>query len=76
MTPQRGMVLALAEADYKFGVGPLLCRVTDVIAPVIFDDVLWWHLSGECANGTPAHHSGWQPRELYVIDSAIRPPSG
>lgn len=65
------MVLALTEDQYKFGVGPLLCRVVDVIAPVLFDDVLWWHLRGECAHGTDEHHSGWQKRELYVLGAAI-----
>jgi hypothetical protein len=71
VTPQRGMVLALAEPEYKFGAGPLLCRVMEVIAPVLFDDVLWWHVRGECAYGTKERHGGWQSRELYVIDSVV-----
>lgn len=73
VTPQRGMVLALTDAEYKFGVGPLLCRVTEVITPVLFDEVLWWHVRGDCAYGTQERHSGWQDRELYVIDYAISP---
>jgi hypothetical protein len=71
MRPQVGTELTLTEPEYKFGVGSLLCRVTHVIAPVLFDNALWWHLRGECAYGTHEHHSGWQTRELYVIDSAI-----
>ena len=64
--PRPGMVLHLAEENYKFGIGPLICRVRAVIAPVTFDDELWWHLRGECANGTAENHGGWVDRELYV----------
>jgi hypothetical protein len=71
MTPQPGMVLVLADDQYRFGVGPLLCRVVEVIAPVLFDEVLWWHVSGECAYGTVQRHGGWQARELYVVGSAV-----
>ena len=71
VTLERGAVLVLREEQYRFGVGPLLCRVVDVIAPVRFDEVVWWHLRGDCANGTPECHSGWQIRELYVIAAAV-----
>lgn len=76
MTPRPGMVLVLADDQYRFGVGPVLCRVIEVIAPVLFDEVLWWHVGGECAYGTPDHHGGWQERELYVVGSAVRPSAG
>ena len=72
MMPERGALLVLGEAQYRFGLGPLLCRVVDVIAPVLFDEVMWWHLRGECASGTPDRHGGWQIRELYVIACAVR----
>lgn len=65
------VVLTLADEQYKFGSGPMLCRILEVIAPVIFDNVLWWHLRGECAEGTRAHHGGWHERELYVTDTAL-----
>lgn len=65
------MVLVLGEQQYRFGVGPVICRVGEVIAPVLFDEVLWWHMRGECANGTPDRHGGWLERELYVIASAV-----
>ena len=71
VTPRRGMVLALAEPEYKFGAGPLLCRVLEVVAPVLFHDELWWHVRGECAYGTEERHGGRQTRELYVIDSVV-----
>lgn len=64
-------ILAFAESEYRFGVGPLLCRAVQVIAPVLFDGVLWWHLRAECACGTADNHSGWQVRELYVIGTAM-----
>jgi hypothetical protein len=46
--------------------------VVQVIAPVLFDEVLWWHLRGECAYGTKERQGGWQLRELYVIGTAVR----
>lgn len=64
-------VLALSEAQYKFGVGPVLCRSIQVIAPVIFDNEHWWHVRAECAYGTREHHGGWHHRELYVIATAL-----
>ena len=69
--PEPRAVLELAEEQYKFGRGPLLCRVVRVIAPVVFDEVLWWHVQGECACGTRESHGGWQDRELYVVDAAV-----
>lgn len=78
--PAVGDLLELAEEHYRFGVGPLVCRVRTVIAPVRFDGGLWWHLRGECKRGTLATISdlvGWQDRELYVdarhVRSARRP---
>jgi hypothetical protein len=40
---------------------------------VQFDNEWWWHLRGECAEGTIGRHGGWHARELYVVHSAIRP---
>jgi hypothetical protein len=70
--PQPGMVLHLAEENYKFGVGPLICRVRETIAPVQFDDGQWWHVRGDCANGTAENHGGFLDRELYVRDDRHR----
>lgn len=72
--PAAGMLLLLAEKDYRFGIGPLLCRVREVLGPLRFDEgPPWWHLRADCANGTLAHHGGWHDRELYVISTAIQP---
>lgn len=69
--PRLGHTLVLAEEQYKFGVGPMLCRVTGVISLVYFDDEPWWHVNGMCAPGTPANHGGWSPREAYVSAAAL-----
>lgn len=69
--PVPGTTLRLDEEQYRFGSGPMLCRVRAVIAPVEFDGVLWWHLSADCAPGTPENHGGWSTRELYVPAAVI-----
>jgi hypothetical protein len=68
--PKPGMLLRLKESDYKFGSGPLLCKVGRVIEEVILDDASWWRITGECASGTLDHHGGWRERELCVVSSA------
>jgi hypothetical protein len=74
VSPAPGTVLRLTDDQYRFGVGPLLCRVQQVIGLVHIDDAPWWHLRGQCANGTAAHHGPWSGRELYVISSAVTTP--
>ena len=64
--------MRLSEDQYKFGSGPLLCKVETVIALVQFDGFPWWHLRGECAHGTRDRHSSWFTRELYVVSTAVR----
>jgi hypothetical protein len=67
-------VLQLAEDQYKFGVGPLVCRVGTVIARVTFDGRPWWHLRGECKLGTLdtlQEVVRWSQRELYVDAAAL-----
>jgi hypothetical protein len=70
--PKPGMVLRLTDDQYKFGSGPLLCKVETVITPVQFDGSPWWHLRGECAIGTQDRHGPWHLRELHVVSSAVR----
>lgn len=76
--PPLGVVLALNHEDYKFGSGPMLCRVRTVLALVYFDNVPWWHVAGACANGTVENHGGWHDRELYIVGAiaAARAHSG
>lgn len=66
-------VLALSDAQYKFGSGPVLCRSIQPVGPVIFDNEPWWHVRAECAYGTRERHGGWHHRELYIIATALGP---
>lgn len=64
-------MLALAESQYRFGIGPILVRDIRVRQQILIDDGLWWHIDAEVANGTAESHGGWVRRELYVEDSAL-----
>ena len=70
--PQPSGTLRLSDTDYKYGVGPIACRVTRVIEPQSFGDgVIWWRVLGDCAQGTPEHHGEWRERELYIREPAF-----
>lgn len=74
-----GSAFALTEPQYRFGVGPILVRSPRVLAQVVFDGDLWWHIEAEVANGTAENHGGWVRRELYVDGRVVafrrrRPP--
>ena len=73
--PRPGDVYELAEAHYRFGTGPLVCRVVRPIGPVLFDGEPWWHIRGHIKHGTlatmDASPQQWQERELHVRASAI-----
>lgn len=76
--PAPGDVLELHEDHYKFGAGPLVCRVGAVIARVNLNGRPWWHLRGHCKYGTVATLLDvvpWTERELYVDATVVRPPS-
>jgi len=76
--PRPGEVLALSESAYRFGLGPIVLHVAEVLNLVEFDGAPWWEIAGEVASGTPARHGGWITRTLYVdaaaVQSARRPP--
>lgn len=67
-TPIVGATYLLAEADYRFGLGELLARVTRVVAPVEFGaggrTELWWQVEAVCT--VPLHTGPGQHRSLYV----------
>jgi hypothetical protein len=70
--PQTGVTLILADKDYKYGVGPILCRVKLIIEPQNYGDgVRWWRVVGECAEGVLERHSSWRERELYIREPAF-----
>jgi hypothetical protein len=72
--PRPGEAFELTEAQYKFGTGPLVCRVVGLIRAVEFDGELWWHVRADCRPGlsaaTPSRSQDWCRRELYLIDDA------
>lgn len=73
--PAPGDVLELGEDHYKFGAGPLVCRVGSVIARVTLDGRTWWHVRGQCKRGTAAtllECVPWTDRELYIDAAAVR----
>jgi hypothetical protein len=67
--PEIGAVYRLSEADYRFGLGSLLVKVTRVIAPVLFDAETWFHVEARCKYPD----SAGEPfdRELYVREAAL-----
>ncbi|MDR7323611.1 MULTISPECIES: hypothetical protein [Catenuloplanes] len=74
---KRGDVLALAEADYKFGAGGLTLLVDDVMHVQRLPDGLWVFVRGVRLDdvGNPR-----DPRQVLVrmaaIPAAVRHPSG
>ncbi|MDT5040117.1 MAG: hypothetical protein QOE51_1102 [Actinoplanes sp.] len=44
--PEAGAIYKLAEADYRFGVGPLLVKVTKIVSEIVFDNEPWWDVEG------------------------------
>lgn len=69
--PKAGLELRLSGAEYKYGAGPLLGRITEVIQEAQFDGERWWLLRAECRPANPGGFIGPHERELYVIASAI-----
>lgn len=66
--PAVDAVYHLNETDYKFGVGPLLARITQVIGPVQFGEggkTEWWR-QVETVCTVPGSVGNGQPRSLYV----------
>lgn len=69
--PRPGDTLVLAENDYRYGVGPVVVRVREVIDRVDYHAAPWWFLRADVANGSPAHHGGWVDRQIYVREAAL-----
>lgn len=67
-SPEVGETYALADEDYRFGAGALLCRVTKIIGERDFGEggkiETWWEVEGICkAPRTPGPGC---PRQLYI----------
>jgi hypothetical protein len=70
--PVVGETYALGDPDYRFGVGPLLARVTRVIRQTVFADEPWWEI--EAMAKPPGSVGPGAARDLYVRADALRRP--
>ena len=69
--PKIGIVYKLGEADYQFGVGPLVLKVSKVLRETVYDNETWWELEAMAKH--PSYDGPAQARQLYVRASALRP---
>jgi hypothetical protein len=69
-SPVVGETYRLADADYLYGVGPLLVKVTKVVRVVQYDDGPWWEVEGVAKN--PDYTGPGQPRFLYVRAASLK----
>lgn len=66
----------VTEAEYKFGVGPILVHSVEIIAETLFDNELWFHVDASVANGDWQRHGGFVRREIYLkaVERRVRRP--
>ena len=70
--PQPGDVFALREDDYKYGKGPLVAHVTEVVEQVEDNGEPWWNIVAEVATGTLISNTGmWNERPLYIREKTF-----
>lgn len=69
--PCPGDILVVSDSDYRYGIGPIIIRVYEVIGTVEYHGESWWSLTGDVANGTPANHGGFLDRHVYVRQGAL-----
>jgi len=69
--PVPGMVLNLADDQYEYGLGPIVCRVIEVFGETLVAEMPGWHILGECRPQPPMVVARAVVRELYVIGTAI-----
>ncbi|GAB7049525.1 hypothetical protein JCM9534A_46510 [Catenuloplanes indicus JCM 9534] len=60
--PRIGDVLLLADADYKFGTGPLVIEVQAIRSRGTLPDGTWWRIEGLC------RHARTDPGGLRTVD--------
>lgn len=70
MRPEAGTVYRLGENDYRYGVGPLVVKVTKVIAETVFDNQPWWDVEGLAKH--PDYVGPGQERRLYMRAASLR----
>ncbi len=69
--PVVGLTYRLEEADYRYGIGPLLVRVTRVIQRVDYGGDAWWEV--DAVTKHPDTQGPGRQRCLYVRAAALRP---
>ncbi|MDT5034493.1 MAG: hypothetical protein QOC94_4664 [Actinoplanes sp.] len=69
-SPVVGETYRLADAEYRYGLGPLLVKVTKVLKVVKYDDEPWWEVEGVAKN--PEYAGPGQPRVLYVKAASLK----
>lgn len=71
LTPIIGRTYALGEADYRYGIGPLLVKVKQVIEQTHFGDPSdpWFRV--EAVVSVPGMVGAGQERELYIRAAAL-----
>lgn len=72
--PQVGRVVTLAEADYRYGLGPLVVRVTRVLRQMAFDGEPWWEV--DAVARMPNAHGPGVERLLYIRAAALKAQRG
>lgn len=70
MTPVVGATYRLADEDYRYGSGALLCRVTRVLRETVYDNEPWWEV--EAMVKPPDTVGLAYPRRLYLRSGALR----
>lgn len=69
--PRTGDAFVLSDQDYRYGIGPVLARITNVVGRVEYHGEPWWTVEAEVANGTPENHGGWTRRQLYIREATF-----
>jgi hypothetical protein len=69
--PLPGDAFILSEADYTYGVGPVLAHIVSVFGPVQYHGEPWWSVEADVAHGTPERHGGWNRRDIYIREASF-----
>lgn len=72
MRPKIGATYILADHDYQFGSGALLCRVTRILRHTTYNNEPWWEV--EAMVKPPSTVGPAYERRLYLRESAITDP--
>lgn len=69
--PRAGEAFVLPEDDYRYGVGPIVAHVKQVIGRVPYHDEQWWVVVAEVAEGTANNPGLWREQELYIREASF-----